>query len=122
MNNQTRRVIRHTPGMRMDLGLPQVGSVVIPNQFLSTVVTSEDRFSREPATQVLQISEPLIDTQKMLGLPSPARTYSLNLVIQLMPITGRGARPIVLVLPFQFRLERLPAKAPIPYVDWLLKR
>ncbi len=122
MNNQTRRVIRRTPGMRLDLALPQVASVVIPNQFLSTLVTSEDSFSRDPASQVLQISEPLIDTEKMLGLPVPARAYSLNLVIQLMPISGRGARVIVLLLPFRFRLERLTAKAPIPYVDWILKR
>jgi hypothetical protein len=122
MTNQTRRVIRHTPGMRLDLALPQVVSIVNPNQFLSTAITSEESFNRDPATQVLQIAEPLVDTEKMLSLPAPARVYSLNLVIQLMPLTGRGARTIVLLLPFQFQLERLPAKAPIPYMNWILKR
>jgi hypothetical protein len=122
MNNQTRRVIRHTPGMRLDLALPQVMSVVNPNQFLSTTVTSEESFGRDSTTQVLQVTAPLVDVGAMLGLPPPARVYSLDLVLQLTPLTGRGVRPIVLLLPFRFRVERLPAKAPIPYVDWILKR
>jgi hypothetical protein len=120
LSNEIRRVIRHTPGIRLDLALPQVTSVVNPNQFLSTAVTSEDCFSRNPDTQVLQAAAPLVDIPKVAGLQMAS--YSLDLVVQLMPFSGRGARPIVLLLPFRFTVQLLPAKAAIPLVNWILKR
>ncbi|WP_017297879.1 hypothetical protein [Nodosilinea nodulosa] len=122
MNNEIRRVIRHTPGMRLDLALPQVTSVVNPNQFLSTVVTSEDCFSRSADTQVLQQTSPAINIPKMADLKAPLRNYSLDLVIQLKPFSDRGGRPVMLLLPFRFAIEPLPAKAAIPLVNWILKR
>lgn len=120
--NQAQRVIRHTPGMRLDLALPQVVSVVNPNQLLSTAVAGEPSFGRDPATQVLQIAAPLVDINGLMKQPPSGRVYSLNLVVQLVSLTGRGLRPIVLLLPFRFRVERLIARASIPYVNWLLKR
>lgn len=120
LSSEIRRVIRHTPGMRLDLALPQVNSVVNPNQFLSTAVTSEDCFNRNPDTQVLQVATPLVDIPKVAG--SKLATYSLDLVVQLVPFSGRGARPIMLLLPFRFVVQLLPAKAAIPLVNWILKR
>ncbi|MGF1570622.1 MAG: hypothetical protein ACFCVD_21530 [Nodosilinea sp.] len=122
MNNQILRVIRHTPGMRLDLAVPQVTSEVHPNQLLSTAVTSEDAFGRNPETQVLQITAPLIDVAKLASLPAPVRGYSLDLVVQLTPLNGRGARQITLLLPFRFKVEPLPARAAIPLVNWIAKR
>ncbi len=122
MTSEIRRVIRHTPGMRLDLSLPQVTSVVNPNQLLRTVVTSEDCFGRNTDTQVLQMAAPVVDVPKMAGLKGPLRNYSLDLVVQLMPFGGRGGRPITLLLPFRFAVEPLPAKAAIPMVNWILKR
>jgi hypothetical protein len=120
MGSEIRRVIRQTPGMRLDLALPQVTSVVNPNQFLSTAVTSEDCFGRNAETQVLQVVAPVVDIAKVAGLKSP--NYALDLVVQLIPFGGRGARPIVLLLPFRFAVQLLPAKAAIPLVNWILKR
>lgn len=120
--NQAQRVIRHTPGMRMDLALAQVVSVVNPNQLLSTGVTGEPCFGRDPATQVLQIAAPLVEVNGLLKQAPGDRVYALNLVVQLAALTGRGLRPIVLLLPFRFRVERLAARASIPYVNWLLRR
>ena len=122
MTNEIRRVIRHTPGMRLDLALPQVVSVVNPNQYLSTVVTSEDCFGRSADTQVLQQAAPVVDIPKMADLKAPLRNYSLDLVVQLKPFSDRGGRPIMLLLPFRFVIEPLPAKAAIPLVNWILKR
>lgn len=122
MTNEIRRAIRHTPGMRIDLSLPQVVSVVNPNQYLSTVVTSEDCFSRSPDNQVLQQTAPTVDVPKMANLKAPLRSYSLDLVVQLVPFSGRGARPIMLLLPFRFVIEPLPARAAIPVFNWILKR
>ena len=120
LGSDIRRVIRHTPGMRLDLALPQVTSVVNPNQFLSTAVTSEDCFGRNPETQVLQVAAPLVDIPKVAGLKMAS--YSIDLVVQLMPFSGRGARPMVLLLPFRFSVQLLPAQAAIPLVNWILKR
>jgi len=121
MTNQVRRVIRPIPGMRLDLALPQVISTINPNQFLSTPVTSEETFGRDPNTQVLQVVAPLVDVGQLLALPPTLSVYSLDLVLQLTPLTGRGPR-LNLLLPFRFRLERLPAKSPIPYVHLILRR
>lgn len=121
MTNEIRRVIRHTPGMRLDLAVPQVSSVVNPNQYLSTVVASEDCFSRSDS-QVLQQTAPVVDIPKMANLKGPLRNYSLDLVVQLTPFSGRGGRPIMLLLPFRFAIQPLPAKAAIPLVNWILKR
>lgn len=121
MNNQTCRVIRHTPGMRFDLALPQVISVVNPRQLLSTQVTSEETFGRHPDTQVLQVSSPLINLPQLVALPPRSRVYTLDLAVQVLPLSGRGSR-IGLLLPFQFQVEVLPAKIPIPYLDWILRR
>jgi hypothetical protein len=122
INNQSRRVIRHTPGNRLDLGLPQVLSVVNPNQLLSAVATSEDVFSLNPATQLLQIAAPLVDPNRLLSGPPPTRVYALDLALRITPVIGRGARPLVLLLPFRFQVERLPAQPPIPYRNWWPKR
>lgn len=121
MNHQTCRVIRHTPGMRFDLALPQVISVVNPRQLLSTQITSEDSFGRHPETQVLQVSAPLVNVPQLTALPAQARGYTLDLALQLLALSGRGSR-LGLLLPFQFQLEVLPAKIPIPYLDWILRR
>lgn len=122
MTNEIRRVIRHTPGMRLDLTAPQVASAVNPNQYLSTVVVSEDCFDRSPDNQVLQQAAPVVDIPKMANLKEPLRNYSLDLVVQLTPFSGRGGRPIMLLLPFRFAIQPLPAKAAIPLVNWILKR
>ncbi len=121
LNNQIRRAIRITPGMRLDLGLPQVTSVVNPNQFLSALITSEDTFTRNPDTQVLQVAAPLLDLQRLAVMPATAR-YALDLVVQLTPMAGRGARSIVLLVPFHFRVEVLPAQPAIPLLNWLMRR
>ncbi len=121
MTNQVRRVIRPIPGMRLDLALPQVISTINPSQFLSTPVTSEETFGRDPNTQVLQVVAPLVDVGQLLALPPNLSVYTLDLVVQLTPLTGRGPR-LNLLLPFRFRLERLPAKSPIPYVHLILRR
>jgi len=122
MNSQISRVIRHTPGMRMDLSLPQVVSVVNPNQYLSTAVTSEATYSRNPETQVLQISSPMVNIEQVVAMPPPVRTYGLDLVVQLNSFSGRGMRPIIMLVPFRFQINLLPDRAAIPFVNWVLKR
>lgn len=119
---QARRVLRHTPGTRMDLGLPQVVSVVNPNQFLSAVATSENCFSLNPDTQLLHQATPLIDPNQLLTLDPPDRVYALDLALSITPVIGRGARPLVLLLPFRFRVERLVGQSPLPFRRWLGKR
>ncbi|HIK45031.1 MAG TPA: hypothetical protein IGR64_09105 [Leptolyngbyaceae cyanobacterium M65_K2018_010] len=122
MNNQTRRVIRQIPGLHQDLSLPQVASVVNPNQILNVALTIEETFSRDATTQVLQNTSPLIDINQLMAFPPTMRVYALDLVVQLIPVTGRGFRPIMLLLPFRFRVESLPATPRIPYLAKLVRR
>jgi hypothetical protein len=120
-NNLARRVIRLSPGMRMDLVQAQVYSVVNPRQAFSATVTTEDSFGRNPDTQLLQPSAPLINLQQFIKLLPPQRTYALELLIGIKPMTSLD-QPIRLLLPFRFEVGVLPGKAAIPAINWILKR
>lgn len=120
-NNLARRVIRLSPGMRMDLVQPQVYSVINPRQAFSATVTTEDSFGRNPDTQLLQPSAPLINLEKFITLPPPQRSYALELLIGIKSMASLD-QPIRLLLPFRFEVGVLPGKAAIPAINWILKR
>ncbi|MBD0337465.1 MAG: hypothetical protein ICV62_18415 [Cyanobacteria bacterium Co-bin13] len=121
-NNLARRVIRQTPGMRMDLVQAQVHSVVNPRQSFSATVTSEDSFGRSPDTQLLQPTAPLVNLNKVLLLPPPQRTYALELLIGIQPMATPNQPMIRLLLPFRFEVGVLPDQPAIPLFRWILSR
>ncbi len=49
---QSRRVIRKSPGLTRDLGVPQVPSLIAPKKTLSEAVTAENVFERDPVEAV----------------------------------------------------------------------
>ncbi|MBD2257658.1 hypothetical protein [Pseudanabaena sp. FACHB-2040] len=121
-NNLGRRVIRQTPGMRMDLVQAQVHSVINPRQSFSATVTSEDSFGRSPDTQLLQPTAPLVNLGKVLALPPPLRTYALELLIGIQPMVSLNQPVIRLLLPFRFEIGVLPDQPAIPLFRWILSR
>ncbi|HEY9736535.1 MAG TPA: hypothetical protein V6D06_09640 [Trichocoleus sp.] len=121
-SNLARRVIRQTPGMRMDLVQAQVHSTINPRQAFSATVTSEDTFGRSPDTQLLQPTAPLVDLNRALTLPPPQRSYALELLIGIRPMAIPEQPTIRLLLPFRFEIGVLPGKAAIPVFNWILSR
>ena len=85
-------------------------------------MTSEATYSRDPESQILQISSPLVNLEQVVTMPPPLRTYGLDLVLQLNAFSGRGMRPVMMLVPFRFQVELLPDRAAIPFVNWVLKR
>lgn len=121
-NNQARRVIRQTPGMRMDLVQPQVWSVVNPRQSFTATVTSEDTFGRNPESHLLQPTAPLINLGKAMNLPAPQRSYALELLVGIKPMVAPEQPIIWLLLPFRFEIGILPGQAAVPVINWILSR
>lgn len=119
-NTIARRVIRQTPGMRMDLAQPQVFSVINPRQAFNATITTEDAFGRNPDTQLLQPTTPLINFNRVLTLPPPQRTYALELLIGIQPMASPNQPPIPLLLPFRYEIGILEGKAAIPLFNWIL--
>jgi len=58
---RSRRVIRLTPGVTLDLMQPQVYSAIAPGQTLKEKITAEDVLQRNKDTQALEIGKPLFD-------------------------------------------------------------
>jgi hypothetical protein len=121
-NTLARRVIRQTPGMRMDLVQAQVHSVINPRQSFSATVTSEDSFGRSPDTQLLQPTAPLVNLNKVIALPPPQRTYALELLIGIQPMASPTQPLIRLLLPFRFEIGVLPDQPAIPLFRWILNQ
>ncbi|MBE9051860.1 hypothetical protein IQ243_15800 [Nostocales cyanobacterium LEGE 11386] len=67
---QSRRVIRKSPGLTRDLGVPQVPSVIAPKKTLSEAVTAENVFQRNQGSGVYEPTAPLLDIN---GLQKPQK-------------------------------------------------
>lgn len=120
-NIQARRVIRQIPGMTLDIAQPQVYSTINPGQFLTAAVTCEDALGRNKDTQVLEVSKPLVDLERAMMMPDPARTFSLRLTVWLQK-TNRQEEAIRLLIPFNFKIAILPGRAAFPILSWILDR
>lgn len=119
---QAARVIRQTPGMRMDLAQPQVQSVVNPGQALSATITAEGAFGRDPDTQVLRPIAPLVDLKKTVLIPESKRSYSLELLIGVRSMRDLSQPVIPLLVPFRFKVVVLPDRPAIPVLSWILNK
>lgn len=64
-NGRSRRVIRIVPGMTLDLFQPQVYSVITAGKNLKEKFTAEDVLNRESDSEVLKVSLPLFDLNKL---------------------------------------------------------
>lgn len=120
--NQGQRVIRFTPGMFMDLSQPQVITVVNPGQIISTRVTTENVFGRDPETQLLQPIAPLVNYEKATNLPAPLRMYALELLIGIRATSAPEGPTLRLLAPFKFDISLLPSKPAIPLFNWMLDK
>lgn len=81
---RSRRVIRVTPSMNLDLSRPQVFSVIAPGKSLSERVVAEDMLKRTPEG-ILQVAAPLVDLGAARGLPDEGKLeFSLRLLLLLV--------------------------------------
>lgn len=122
LSDQARRVVRHIPGLMISLGQPQVHTVVNPNQRVSTTVTSEDSFGRNPDTQTLQPVTPLLNLERIINIPfATLPSYSLMLLVTIYPMAAPHRQPIQLLVPFKFSIKELEERPAFPVFRWLLR-
>ncbi|MBH8551803.1 hypothetical protein I8751_05305 [Nostocaceae cyanobacterium CENA357] len=87
---QSRRVIRKSPGLTRDLGVPQVPSLIAPKKTLSEAVTAENVFERDPVSAIYKPTSPLLDitglkkSQKKLYNDFMNRRNELEFSLQLV--------------------------------------
>ncbi len=68
----SRRIIRKSPDVSRDLGVPQSPGLVAPSQTLVQVLTTEDVFKRDQETGTYQAEKALVEINGLKGSPNRA--------------------------------------------------
>lgn len=68
--NNTRRVIRKSPDVSRDLGVPQSPSLVAPSQKLIENMTTEDAFAKNQEKGVYEATKPLVNISGLKSSPA----------------------------------------------------
>jgi hypothetical protein len=71
--NNTRRVIRKSPDVSRDLGVPQSPSLVAPSQKLIENMTTEDAFAKDQETGIYVAKKPLVNISGLKDSPVRAQ-------------------------------------------------
>lgn len=71
--NNTRRVIRKSPDVSRDLGVPQSPSLVAPSQKLIENMTTEDAFAKDTEKGVFVAKKPLVNISGLKSSPVRAQ-------------------------------------------------
>ncbi|MGG6296884.1 hypothetical protein ACQ4M4_21015 [Leptolyngbya sp. AN02str] len=81
-SGRSRRVVRITPTMNLDLSRPQIFSVIAPGKMLTERVVAEDMLRRN-ADGTLQVAAPLVDLSPARSLPEEAQLeFAFRLVFR----------------------------------------
>lgn len=128
-SKQSYRVIRKSPDVTRDLGVPQVLSVIAPKKTLSETVTAENVFKLEAESGIYKPNSPLINItalqkgQKKLYNDFMSErtelTFSLQLVLRLSELRVGlvpGANiPPVCIINCPFTVKKLPWTYALPW-------
>ncbi len=71
--NVSRRVIRKSPDVSRDLGVPQSPSLVAPSQNLTESITTEDVFEKDTEKGVYVAKKPLVNISGLKSSPARAQ-------------------------------------------------
>ncbi|MBD1940900.1 hypothetical protein H6F50_00810 [Coleofasciculus sp. FACHB-712] len=109
-DGRSRRVIRLTPSMILDLSQRQVYSFIGSGKILKEKITVEDVLQRDLQTDVLKISASLFDPSKLKKLSSPESTlhFSLTLVLHLFRSTSETGNSVTHILSCDFTVKKAP--------------
>lgn len=119
---RSRRVVRITPSMNLDLSRPQVFSVISPGTALNETIVAEDML-KAGADGQLQVVAPLVDLGPVGSLPEDKKLeFALRLVLQRVAPNTSGYYEenwMTHALTFRFVARRVPWDSPYP---WKQKR
>lgn len=115
---RSRRVVRLTPSMNLDLSRPQVFSVISPGTALSETIVAEDMLKAGEDGR-LQIVAPLVDLGPVVSLPEDKKLeFAFRLVLQRVAPNTSGYYEenwITHPLTFRFEARRIPWDSLYPW-------
>jgi len=115
---RSRRVVRMTPSMNLDLSRPQVFSVISPGTALSEKIVAEDMLKAGDDGR-LQVVSPLVDLGPIGNLPEDKKLeFALRLVLQRVAPNTSGYYEenwMTHALTFRFVARRVPWDSPYPW-------
>jgi hypothetical protein len=132
-NKQSRRVIRKSPDVTRDLGVPQSPSLIAPTKTLSAAVTAEDVFKLDELTKTYQVNTPLINISALEKSPVKAQRllfqafidrkqelkFSLQLVLRISELRVGLApgenKPPMCIVDCPFTIKKLPWHYAMPW-------
>ncbi|QLE57776.1 hypothetical protein [Nostoc sp. TCL26-01] len=128
---QSCRVIRKSPDLIRDLGVPQVLSLVAPKRTLSEKVSAENLYERDKETGTFSATKPIIDIAGLSKNKNQKKLYndfinereslkfSLQLVLRLSEVRAGLAPgvnvPPVCIIDCPFTVRKLPWTYALPW-------
>ncbi|MBD2346669.1 hypothetical protein [Anabaena subtropica] len=130
-SKQSYRVIRRSPDLIRDLGVPQSPSLIVPKKTLSQTLSGENLYERDQGTGTYTAKKPIVDISELKKNKSQAKLYndfingreelkfSLQLVLRLSEVRA-GLAPGVNVPPISiincpFTIRKLPWTYALPW-------
>jgi hypothetical protein len=132
-NKQSMRVIRKSPDITRDLGVPQSPGLIAPEKTLTTTITSENTFERDVTSGTYSPKKPIVDISGLEKHPVKANRilfkqfmnqeksleFSLQLVLRISEVRV-GLAPGVNVPPMciincPFTITKLPWTYALPW-------
>jgi hypothetical protein len=132
-SKQSMRVIRKSPDITRDLGVPQSPSLVAPEKTLTTTITTEDVFKRDATSGTYSTDKPIVNISGLEKHPVKANRilfknfmneqttleFSLQLVLRISEVRvglalGVDVPPMVIVN-CPFTIKKLPWTYALPW-------
>lgn len=132
-NKQSMRVIRKSPDITRDLGVPQTPSLVAPEKTLTMSITSENAFTRDKDTGTYTATKPIVDIASLEKNPVKANRilfkkfmneettleFSLQLVLRISEVRvglqPGSNKPPMCIVNCPFTIRKLPWTYALPW-------
>ncbi len=132
-NKQSMRVIRKSPDITRDLGVPQTPSLVAPEKTLTTIITSENTFERDKDKGTYTTTKAIVDIAGLEKSPVKANRilfkkfmnqeqtleFTLQLVLRISEVRVGLApgvnKPEVCIVDCPFTIRKLPWTYALPW-------
>ncbi len=132
-SKQSMRVIRKSPDITRDLGVPQTPSLVAPEKTLTMSITSENAFTRDKDTGVYAATKPIVDIASLEKNPVKANRilfkkfmneettleFSLQLVLRISEVRvglqPGSNKPPMCIVTCPFTIRKLPWTYALPW-------
>ncbi len=132
-NQLSRRVIRKSPDVTRDLGVPQTPSLIAPTKTMVSLVTAEDVFELDQVSGTYKANKPLIDINALKKSPLKVKRilykdfidrkknldFSLQLVFRVselrVGLTPGENKPPICIVNCPFTIRKLPWTYALPW-------